>query len=53
MFEIELCTKDKNVIAKIYKLLLKFETEEQVEKCVIKWAIMFRYNIQIERWENM
>ena len=32
-FEIELCTNDEHVIAKMYKLLLKFETEEeQVER---------------------
>ena len=35
-------------------LLLKFETEEeQVKECMIKWAISFGNNIEMEQWENM
>lgn len=32
------CTNDENVIAKIYPLLLKYKTEEQVKEFMIKWT---------------
>lgn len=35
-FEVQLCADGEPVIAEIYKLLLKFETEEeQVKECMI------------------
>lgn len=33
-----LCTNDEHFIAKIYKRLLKFEIEEQIKECMIKWT---------------
>ena len=53
-FGIALCTNDEHVIAKLYKLLLKYETEdEQVKDCMIKWAQNVGHNILMEEWENM
>lgn len=49
VFETELCTNDDHVIAKIYGLRLKYETEEQVKKCIIKWARNFGHDIQMEQ----
>lgn len=51
-FETKLYTNYGHVIAKIYKLLLKYQ-REQVKECLIKWAKMFGYNIQMVQWENM
>lgn len=31
---------NENVAAKIYKLLRKFEIEEQIKECMIKWTKM-------------
>lgn len=52
-FENELHTNGERVIAKMCKLLLGFETENQhVKDCMI-WATSFGYNIQIDAWERI
>lgn len=50
-FENEWWTNDEHVIAKMYKHLLRIETEdEQVKR---KWAMHFGYNIYMNKWESM
>lgn len=50
-FEIELCTKNDNIIAKVHKLLLRFETEdEQVEDCMMKWPPILNMDIWQKMW---
>lgn len=49
----ELCTNGKHVIAEVYKLLLKFESEEkQVTDCMIKQFKNFGYATQMNQWER-
>lgn len=43
----------EHVIAKLYKLLLKCEVEEQVKECILKWIKNFGYNALMEQWKNM
>ena len=54
MFEKELRNNEDQLISKMYTLILKFDTEEELSKeCMVKWAQHFRYNIQMEQWERM
>ena len=53
-FERALCRNDEHVITNIYKLLLRSETEEeQVKKCMIKWAQNVGHSIPMAQWEDM
>lgn len=50
----ELGRNDEHVIAKMHKLLLRFESEEeQIKYCMIKWATSFGYCLQMHTWERM
>lgn len=52
IFETELCTNVQHVIAKLYKLLLKFEMEkEHVKGFMTKWFRNFGSSIQMNLWE--
>ena len=54
MFEKELCNNVDHLISKMHKMLLKLNTEEaQVKECMVKWAQIFGYNVQMEQWEDM
>lgn len=49
-FETELCANDGRLVAKMYKPVLRFETEEeQIKKCMIKWTKNFDY-VQMNQW---
>lgn len=49
-FENELCIHDEHLIAKMYKLLLRFETEEEpVKGCMIN---ELRCSVIIFKWTN-
>lgn len=42
------------MIAKMYKLLLRFEMkEEPAIECMVKWVKYFVDNIQIDKWEQL
>lgn len=46
--ETELCKNDDYIIAKRYKLLLKYEMEEE-KVCMVKWTKNFGYNIHMNQ----
>lgn len=49
-----MCTYDDCIIAKMYKLLLKYESEEElVKNCIVKWVKIYVYDIQMEEWERI
>lgn len=50
-YETELYIHNKHVTEYIYiyKLWLRFDMEEQVNDCMVKWAKNFGYNMQIEQ----
>lgn len=50
--ETELYMDNEHLTAKMYKLYLKFEREEELVKdSMVKWA-KNGYNTQLEQWEN-
>lgn len=52
-FETELYTNNKHLIAKMYTLLLKFETERTDERMYDQMGKKKGHSIQMEQWENM
>lgn len=52
--ETQLYRNDEHVIAKMCRLLLKFETEEkQVQESMLECAKHFGYSIQMEQWGKL
>lgn len=46
-FEMILCTSDEHLIAKVYKIWLHLNLEnEYVKNCMIQWARNFAYNVR-------
>lgn len=53
-FDVELCANYDHIIAKMYKPLLKMDTDNgQVKDCMIKWVKHFGYNIVVSMVEYM
>ena len=53
-FELLITGGKSHVLSKIYKLLLKYETEsEQVKHCMVKWMQNFNEQIQFNVWEYL
>lgn len=45
VFKTDVCTNDQHIIAKMYKILLKFDIEEeQVKECMIQWLKRLLYS---------